>query len=929
MRRAALAAELERQGERLPLISVVMPIYRPDMDLLAAAIASVRDQIGTRWELCLCDDGSNAPDVRAFLDEIATQDARIRVTALDRNGGISRATNAAADLATGDFLLFLDQDDLLAPDCLAAFALALGQDPAIGLAYSDSDKIDRDGRRHSPAFKPGWSPTLLLSHMYLGHAMVIRRALFLELGGMRTPFDGSQDYDLALRASERAHRVAHLPRMLYHWRVLPGSTALSAAEKPHSILAGQRAVNEALARRGVRATAAQPAWAERASIGLFAPQFAPQDPPPGVILYCDSGAEADLSWLATIVRSLPTATKMVWAGPPIAQLPPDVADRMDLLDRSMAERGALGRRLDHALALFRGRPVVLLHNAATPAHPGWLEQLAGYATLPTVGIAAARVIGPDDCVHNAGFVRPRTTAAMEPAFATLPAHRHGKMYLARVARECLAAPATCVAINASVLSSLPPIPVEVASGADLGVWLSEQARINGMDTVCCGDVDVKIGASAAGQTPTLAGDDDRWYNPNLGAQEAQFQPMRHAPALEASPPLRVVAVSHNLDREGAQTLLADLLCALKDAGLADPAVISPRHGELCERLNAAGIPIALVEAPRRRASVEQFNGFVAQLADAYRSLGADVVLANTLDMHPAVDAADRAGLGAVWWQHEGGPWHSYFRKLRVRMRARAFAAFAQAYRVVQVADATRRRWLPMATRNNFELIRHGIPDVRIAQGLSRWLRDDARARLGLDNATCCIVLMGSISARKGQADIVRAVATLPDDCNGRLRIKIVGAIVEPKYGAVMESELARLPPERRAMVDLEGPVNDPALYYAAADALVCCSRQESAPLAIVEAMSFGLPVLSTPVDGIPELVQFGRNALAYDPGDIPALAALVAQLVAFPDRRASLGKASRELAAQANAFDTMVVRFAARLGEAASLRRTPPRTMTE
>ncbi len=929
MRRAALAAELERHGERLPLISVVMPIYRPDMDLLAAAIASVRDQIGTRWELCLCDDGSNAPDLRAFLDEIATQDARIRVTALDRNGGISHATNAAADLATGEFLLFLDQDDLLAPDCLAAFALALREDPAIGLAYCDSDKIDRDGRRHSPAFKPGWSPTLLLSHMYLGHAMVIRRALFLELGGMRTPFDGSQDYDLALRASERAHRVAHLPRMLYHWRVLPGSTALSAAEKPHSILAGQRAVNEALARRGIRAAAAQPAWAERAGIGLFAPQFAAQDPPPGVILYCESGAAPDLSWLATVVRSLPAVTKMVWAGPPIAHLPPEIADRIDLLDRSVAERGSLGKRLDHALALFRGQTAVLLHNGATPSHPGWLEQLAGYATLPTVGIAAARVIGPDGRLQNAGFVRPRTAAAMEPAFVRLPAHRHGKMYLARVARECLSAPATCVAINASVLSSLPPIPVEVASCAELVAWLAGQARTHGLDTVCCGDVDVTVGGSASGQAPTLAGHDDRWYNPNLGAQEAQFQPIRHAPARETATPLRVVAVSHNLDREGAQTLLVDLLCALKHSGLADPAVISPRHGELSDRLNAAGIPIALVSAPRRRATVEQFNGFVAQLVDAYRVLGADVILANTLDMHPAVDAADRAGLGAVWWQHEGGPWHSYFRKLRVRMRARAFAAFAQAYRVVQVADATRRRWLPMSTRNNFELIRHGIPDGRIAQGLSRWPRNDARARLELDNSTCCIVLIGSISARKGQADIVRAVASLPDDCNGRLRIKIVGAIVEPKYGAIMERELASLPPERQAMVDFEGPVNDPALYYAAADALVCCSRQESAPLAIVEAMSFGLPVISTPVDGIPELVQFGRNALAYDPGDIPALAALVAQLVAFPDRRASLGKASRELAAQANAFDTMVARFAARFGEAASLRHTPPRTMAE
>ena len=224
-RRAAWLTARLAQASALPTISILMPVYRPDRKWLDRAIATVDAQVHARWELCIADDASGDPALTRHLDALAARDPRIKVVHREENGNISRATNSAAALATGDFLLFLDQDDELAPDALGEIALALASAPDADILYTDDDKIDVDGRRYAPQFKPDWSPELLLSYMYFSHAFVVRRSLFATLEGFRAGFEGSQDHDFALRATERARRLVHVPLVLYHWRATPGSTA--------------------------------------------------------------------------------------------------------------------------------------------------------------------------------------------------------------------------------------------------------------------------------------------------------------------------------------------------------------------------------------------------------------------------------------------------------------------------------------------------------------------------------------------------------------------------------------------------------------------------------------------------------------------------------------------------------------------------------
>lgn len=243
---------LGRDWTYQPRFSVLMATYNPRPEWLQAAIESVRGQIYPNWELCVVDDSSFDPSVLQQLETAARDCERIRVRAFRCNRGISGALNAARELATGEYLSFLDHDDLLAPDALYRFVEAIQQDRA-DLLYSDEDYVDAAGRPVFPQFKPGWSPQLLDCCMYMGHLLAVRAEVFDAAGGFRPECDGAQDYDLALRVCELASAIRHVPRILYHWRQHSGSTAASTAAKPYTHQRGKLALQDALRRRGLSA----------------------------------------------------------------------------------------------------------------------------------------------------------------------------------------------------------------------------------------------------------------------------------------------------------------------------------------------------------------------------------------------------------------------------------------------------------------------------------------------------------------------------------------------------------------------------------------------------------------------------------------------------------------------------------------------------
>ena len=239
---------------RRPLISVVTPVFDTDPKWLARAVDSVRGQAYPDWQLCLADDGSTSEGTLAYLRSLAG-DPKITGIFGEVNRGIAPATNRAIASAEGEFVAFLDHDDELDPDALFECARLLDEKPETDVIYTDEDKIDRRGRHTEPFLKPDWSPEFFRGVMYVGHLLVIRRSLVESVGGLDPAFDGVQDYELMLRVSERTERIEHLPRILYHWRKLPGSIAGSTDAKAGISELQAAAVARHLGRTGIPALA--------------------------------------------------------------------------------------------------------------------------------------------------------------------------------------------------------------------------------------------------------------------------------------------------------------------------------------------------------------------------------------------------------------------------------------------------------------------------------------------------------------------------------------------------------------------------------------------------------------------------------------------------------------------------------------------------
>ncbi|NJL59242.1 MAG: glycosyltransferase [Desulfobacteraceae bacterium] len=239
--------------EYKPKISIIMPIYNVDRIWLEKAIESVINQLYPNWELCMVDDASPKAHIRKTLEKYAQKDKRIKIKYFVRNQGMSVSYNEALMLATGEFAGTLDHDDELTPDALYENVKLLNRNPLLDMIYSDEDKIDIRQRRSDPFFKPDYSPDMLLCMSYICHFTIFRREKLLAVGGFRAGYDGAQDYDIMLRFTEKTYpdKIAHIPKILYHWRKIPGSAALTTDAKNYAYISAKKALCDYLDRNKI------------------------------------------------------------------------------------------------------------------------------------------------------------------------------------------------------------------------------------------------------------------------------------------------------------------------------------------------------------------------------------------------------------------------------------------------------------------------------------------------------------------------------------------------------------------------------------------------------------------------------------------------------------------------------------------------------
>ena len=471
---------------RQPLISIIMPVHDTPSAFLHAAIESVRAQWYGQWELCICNDASGRADTLAYLQTLHdSSDPRIKITHRSTSGHIVHATNDALALAQGEYVVFLDHDDELAPQALLRLVRAINTPSDPDCIYSDEDKLDEQGQRCLPLFKPDWSPVLEWSQNYVGHIMCVRRALLQTVGGFLEGSQGSQDHDLVLRLALQGARFAHIPEVLYHWRMHAASTASSPESKPYAHEAGKQAVARHLSAR----YAAQFDRVDDSDYTfVYQPRFRiPADTLASIIIPTKDKADLLEACIQSIHRhttGMPYEILVLDNGSTepathacFERLTQDA--RVRVLPAHIPFNWSRLNNIGRSQA--RGQVLVFLNNDTEVITPDWLQRLTEYALLPDVATVGPLLLYPDHTIQHAGVVVGMGGWA-DHVFKSEPLQHYPTPFISSaVPRNVLANTGACVAIAAEHFDTLGGFDeaFEICgSDVELGIRAHKQGLLN-------------------------------------------------------------------------------------------------------------------------------------------------------------------------------------------------------------------------------------------------------------------------------------------------------------------------------------------------------------------------------------------------------------------------------------------------------------------
>lgn len=531
--------DLRKQQEKFvfkPTISIVMPVYNVEEKWLIKAIESVIEQIYPSWELCICDDASTASHIKPLLEKYANLDKRIKITYRQKNGGIVKASNDALKLTTGAYVGLLDNDDELTSNALYEVVKAL-QETKYDLLYSDEDKLDLEGKRLEPFFKPDWTPDLLLSINYISHFGVYRKKILEQLGGFREGFDGSQDYDLVLRFTEKTQNIKHIPKVLYHWRKIPGSTAAELDAKPYAFVSAKKALEEAIKRRSIAGNITDGIWT-----GSYRVKRAIKgEPMVSVIIPFKDKVEV----LKVCLESIFNKTTYKRYEILLVDNRSELLETQEYLKEIASHEKVKVLHFDEpfnfaainnfAAKEAKGEYLVLLNNDTEVISADWIESMLEHAQRSEVGIVGAKLLYPNNTVQHAG-VLIGVGGIANHAFCRQYRDDHGYFGQIDIVRNYSAVTAACVMISKEVYKKMEGLDAQnLAVGfndVDFCLRLREKgylvvytpyAQLYHYESLSRGfDVNLKEVQYMERRHAGLLKKGDPYYNPNLTRERFDF-----------------------------------------------------------------------------------------------------------------------------------------------------------------------------------------------------------------------------------------------------------------------------------------------------------------------------------------------------------------------------------------------------------------------
>ena len=510
-----------------PLISILTPVFDTPVPWLREAVDSVLAQVYENWELVLIDDGSTATDLLGALPGLGARDQRIRLVRLESHQGISAALNKGLDVAEGQWLSFLDHDDVLEPDALFQNVRLLQENPELDLIYSDEDKLTEAGF-DSPTLKPDWSPDFFLSCNYLCHMIFVRRDLVREIGGFQPQFDGSQDYDLLLRVSERTNRIHHIPRVLYHWRRSENSSASDVRQKPGQLETSWRAIEAHLQRRGEQAHVAVD-WRTHA---FYVRRELREAKKISVIIPSFRGPESLERCVESVVSrtSYPNYEIVIVK---MGERDKNAAAATDFSHRVLYFADAVNDSAakNYAVVHTDSPWILFLDDNIEAIGPDWLTIMAEHVQRPDTGAVGPRLINHGGTIEHAGLVLGVNGIA-QSAFRGFPAEHPGVNRQLQMTRNYSAVAGACLLMRREVFQGIDGFDEKLSNAlADVDLCLKMRRAgylivYTPLARLCwdpsppeevdaCADVVMR-------QRWSDVLERDPYYNPNLSRQSADF-----------------------------------------------------------------------------------------------------------------------------------------------------------------------------------------------------------------------------------------------------------------------------------------------------------------------------------------------------------------------------------------------------------------------
>jgi len=914
------AAKIQEIG---PKISVVVPLYNTPPLFLQEMIESVTNQVYPNWELCLADDASTVPDVKEIIQQYAAKDARIKVTFRVENGHISAATNSAIELATGEYIALLDHDDLLTPDALLQVAECIVKNPDADWIYTDEDKIDENGRHYDPQMKGAWSPEMMLTHNYTQHFTVIRKSLVSKVGGMRRGFEGAQDLDLYLRVNEQTTdaRIHHIPKVCYHWRCHSESTASSGTQKSYVFDSALKAITEAVARRGLKATPFLPALAQKRGLCLYQLKWDSSllaQNPVTIVIPTKDKAELLEKCINSLERTVDKRyVKLIIVDDGSQEVKTHnyfhKLQQNKVFDCRVIPSGRTDAPFNYARLMNLGAkyvktPLMLqLNNDIEAIAPGWLEDMVGWMSISGVGIVGAKLLYPDQTIQHAGVVIGPHNGLADHQFHLLPKEEVGYICLPHAARNVSAVTGACLLTSTSLYRELRGFDEEnfsvqyndvdyclrvMASGKR--IVYTPQATLIHLTSASRGkDYNYKEHLNFITKYHHFQ---DPFFNQSIDIDSMwmAINPYHycHTARLEK---LKVLIVSHNLNLEGAPLIVYSYAKHFATAGGYQIQVISAEDGVLRDAYEELNIPVKIVkkQLPRPEEKIEHFRSRLKKLGESIDLASFDLVVCNTLVCFWGVELARLFGLPSIWHIHESTPLEksikSFFGEACEESMPKLLKdCFLNASRVVFQASTTRRIFQPWNVKDNFRNIPGAIAIQNIDDFRQTHSKAALRAKYGIGENDLVLTVVGTICERKGQHIFIEAIKELEAkytrENKPNFTYLIVGGNVV-SYLRYIEHQIQKLELQN---VKIYHETKDVYDFFCLSDIFVCSSFEESFPRVILEAMAFELKIVSTNVFGIVEMIDDGVEGYLVEAGNPQALAEAIYKCLSEPKIAARL-----------------------------------------